>query len=379
MTQPPLNTTSSLSPSQTEIEAVLRLIVPHPLLLDAHKKVRQALMLPEGYGILLVVGPPGVGKSALASACRLADLSNPEAPDPLSPGSSPGSIPLVSVAARTGTTFLSRWKNLLLDILKITNPPLADAQGAGSSSSAPVPSGRGFETFSIPRLESAVIESLRYRKTVGVLVDEAQDLAPFGSDVDSIQLAKSLKHLGSAAESVLVLFGSYSLLSFLDLSAQLSRRCTVVHLPRYDVNKPADSANFQRVLSTFCEVAPTLLPYAQLSLEFPLLYTGSAGGTGNLRLWLVRAAGNAISAGAPCVTAAHLRAEIMADATIRQVLGAAQSGEALFGKLYSALDATIASVFTGVPFATSSSSRPSGSRYHPGKRNPQRDSTAAVA
>ena len=34
-----------------------------------------------------------------------------------------------------------------------------------------------------------------------------------------------------------------------------------------------------------------LLPYEQLSLEFPLLYTGSAGGTGNLRLWLVRAVG----------------------------------------------------------------------------------------
>jgi len=105
----------------------------------------------------------------------------------------------------------------------------------------------------------------------------------------------------------------------------------------------------------------------------------SAGGTGNLRLWLVRAVGHTISAGAPCVTAAHLRAEIMADLTLRQLLEAAQSGEALFGKLYSALDATITSVFTGVSVVTTSSTRPHGSRYHPGKRNPQRDPTGAAA
>jgi hypothetical protein len=379
MTLPPSNGAASPSPAQKEIEAVTALFVQHPYLVEAHKKVRQALMLPEGYGVLLVVGPPGVGKSALASACRAADPSVSASSLPaLGLSSSQGAIPIVLVAARTGTTFLSRWKALLLDILKVTNLPLTDS-GKGSDPSAPVLCGRGFETFSIPRLESAVIESLRYRKTVGVLVDEAQDLAPFDSASDSTQMAKSLKHLGSVTETVLVMFGSYSLLNFLDLEAQLSRRCSVVHFPRYDVNKPADSANFQRVLSTFCSAAPMLLPYPQISQEFPLVYTGSAGGTGNLRLWLVRAIGNAILAGAPCVTATHLRAEILADITIRQVLEAAQSGEALFGKLYSALDATIASVFSGVPLPTSTIPTLPGHRRQPGKRSPHRDPITAAA
>jgi hypothetical protein len=371
MTALPSNPVGVSPAAQKELDAVTCLLVQHPHLIDAYQKVRQALTVPDGYGILLVVGPPGVGKSALASASQTSVPLGPSAPA-VGRGSLPGAIPLVAVAARSGTTFLSRWKALLMDILNVTNPPLAQG-GQRSASALPVLSGRGLETLSIPRLESAVIESLRFRSTVGLLVDEAQDLATFDSAADSIQMAKSLKHLGSAAKTVLVMFGSYTLLNFLELEPQLSRRCSVVHFPRYDVIRPADSANFQRVLATFCSAAPTLLPYAQIAQDFPLIYAGSAGCTGNLRLWLVRSMGHAIAAGAPRVSAAELRAERLSDATIRQVIDTAQSGEALFAKLYSALDAAIASAFTGVSFPVYSLPSQPNHRRHPGKRNPRRD------
>ena len=373
MTLPAINGTASLSPAQKELKAVTKAFVEHSFLVDAYMKIRQALMLPEGYGVVLVVGPAGVGKSALASACAAAQAPAPGSSlPPLLLPSPPGSIPIVSVAARTGTTFMSRWKALLLDILKVTNQPLTEAAD-GSKPSAPVVAGRGYETFSIPRLESAAIASLRYRGTVAVIVDEGQDLAPFDSKLDSIQMAKSLKHLGSATGTVLVVFGSYALLNFLDLSAQLSRRCSVVHFPRYDVAKPTDRSNFQRVFSNFCSAAPTMLPYQQLSSALPLLYTASGGGIGNLRLWLVRAIGTATAAGAPCVTIAHLHAERLTDQTIQQMFEAAHSGEERFAKLYSTLDATIASIFSGVPFPTSTFPTLSGQRRQPGKRNPHRD------
>ncbi len=365
------NTVPVSASEQKELEAVTSLFVQHPYLVEAYQKLRQALTLPDGYGILLVVGPPGVGKSALASTCRETVPLGASLSSAIGQGS-PGAIPIVSVAARSGTTFFSRWKALLLDILKVTNPPLAQV-GQRSGSALPVLSGRGFETISIPRLESAVIESLRFRMTVGLLVDEAQDLAPFDSAADSLQMAKSLKHLGSAAQTVLVMFGSYRLLNFLELEPQLSRRCNVIHFPRYDATRPADNANFQRVLATFCSVAPKLLPYAQISQDFPLIYTGSAGCTGNLRLWLVRAMGHAIATGASHVSSAQLRAERISDATIRQVIETATSGEALFGKLYSSLDATIASAFTGVNLPSSSIPNQRNYRRHPGKRNLQRD------
>lgn len=375
MTALPSNMVAVSSRAQKELDAVTSIFVQHPHLIQADQKLRQALTVPDGYGILLVVGPPGVGKSALASACGPAVPLGPSS-STVGRSSSPGAIPIVAVAARSGTTFLSRWKALLMDILKVTNPPLAQV-GQRSDLAMPVLSGRGFETFSIPRLESAVIESLRFRRTVGLLVDEAQDLAPFDSASDSIQMAKSLKHLGSAAQTTLVMFGSYALLNFLELEPQLSRRCSVVHFPRYDVIRPADNVNFQRVLATFCSAAPTLLPYTQIAQDFPLIYTGSAGCTGNLRLWLVRAMGHAIATGAPRVSAAELHAERLSHTTIRQVIETAQSGEALFGKLYSSLDATIASAFTGVSLPIHSLPTQPNHRRYPGKRNPQRDPISA--
>ena len=379
MTLSPINGIASLSTAQKELKAVTTAFVEHTFLVDAYMRIRQALMLPEGYGVVLVVGPAGVGKSALASACAAAQDPAPGSSlPPLLLPSLPGSIPIVSVAARTGATFMSRWKALLLDILKVINQPLAE-EAEGAKSSAPVVAGRGYETFSIPRLESAAIASLRYRGTVAVLVDEGQDLAPFDSKLDSIQMAKSLKHLGSATGTILVVFGSYGLLNFLDLSAQLSRRCSVVHFPRYDISKAADRSNFQRVFSNFCCAAPTMLPYQQLSSAFPLLYTASGGGTGNLRLWLVRAIGTATAAGAPCVTTAHLHAERLTDHTIQQIFEAAHSGEERFAKLYSTLDATIASISSGVAFPTSTVLALSAQRRQPGKRNPHRDLIASPA
>jgi len=376
MTLFPIASTATSSGAQQELELVSSVLLEHPVLVDAYKKVHQALMLPEGYGVVLVVGPAGVGKSALAAVCASNKPRHPASSlPPLMFPSFPGSVPIVFVAARTGTTFMSRWKALLLDILRVINQPLADAANGTkpSTPTAPIASGRGHETFSIARLESAAIASLRCRRTVAVLVDEAQDLATFDSESDSVQMAKSLKHLGSAAGTVLVLFGSYSLLRILDLSEQLSRRCSVVHFPRYDVSKPVDSSNFQRVLSNFCHLAPTMLPYQQMSQELPLIYTGSVGGTGNLRLWLVRAMGNAISAGAPCVTPSHLNAERLTDDCIHQVLATARSGEERFARLFSDLEPTIASLFTGVPLPTLSSYHAPYRRRQPGKRNPRRD------
>jgi hypothetical protein len=160
----------------------------------------------------------------------------------------------------------------------------------------------------------------------------------------------------------------------LELDAQLSRRCSVVEFPRYDRTKPDDEANFQRVFATFCEVAPTLLSYDRLSPHIPMLYTGSAGGAGNLRLWLLKAVGLAIHTGAPCVTVDHLRVTALADTTILKTLADAQAGEADCAKLHASLDAITNSLFTNVPFARAKNK---GVEAHqqkqPGKRNPMRD------
>ena len=356
---------------QKELVELTGCFVPHPALMAAHKKVRQALMRPQGYGVVLMVGPPGAGKTALAVACRVNDPSASDSPMGLPCAA--GAIPLVSVEARTGKNFLSRWKGLLLDILAITNPPLEDAATGQNSGSI-------YDSYSIARLESAAIKSLKLRKTVGLLVDECQDLEPFDSEEDSVQMAKSLKHLGSVTSMVLVLFGSYTMLRFLNFEAQLSRRCSVVELPRYDITKPVDQANFLRVVSTFCRKAPTLLPYDQLVKEIPTLYTGCAGGTGNLRLWLLRAAGIAVDQSVS-VTKSHLLQEKMVDDAIRNNFAVAQSGEAMMASLHSGFDALVAAVFAATPFKASTTIQAMSGRRRlkPGQRSLQRDAVGEAA
>src|SRR3954465_4272206 len=92
------NSTVAVSSSeQEELDAVTSLLVQHPCLVEAYQKLRQALTLPDGYGILLVVGPPGGGKRALASACG---ASVPLGPSLLSPSGE---------AVRRGRFRLLRW------------------------------------------------------------------------------------------------------------------------------------------------------------------------------------------------------------------------------------------------------------------------------
>ena len=136
-----------------------------------------------------------------------------------------------------------------------------------------------------------------------------------------------------------------------------------------------------RVLSNFCKVAATLLPYSELPSLAPLLYTGSGGGTGNLRRWLVRAMQGAISEDAPFVTWAHLPANpnAMTDQTVDQIFDAAKVGEERFAKLHSNLERKTAIMFTSVslpPSSMSAKKSRSGQR-HPGQRNAVRDHVPA--
>ena len=81
--------------------------------------------------------------------------------------------------------------------------------------------------------QHAVEQSLRHRRPAAVLIDEAQHLAkvPAGRRLaDQLDVVKSIaSHTGI----VHVLFGTYDLLAFRNLSAQLSRRCFDIHFPRY--------------------------------------------------------------------------------------------------------------------------------------------------
>lgn len=84
-----------------------------------------------------------------------------------------------------------------------------------------------------------------------------------------------------------MLFGTYELLAFRNLSAQLSRRSIDVHFPRYRLSNPGDAKAFRTVLSTFEQQLPLREP-PHLVKEWEYLYERSVGCVGILKDWLMR-------------------------------------------------------------------------------------------
>ncbi len=85
-----------------------------------------------------------------------------------------------------------------------------------------------------------------------------------------------------------VLFGTYELLAFRNLSAQLSRRSIDIHFPRYRLAKPGDATAFRTVLRSFEQQLPLGEP-PDLVKEWEYLYERSVGFVGVLKDWLMRA------------------------------------------------------------------------------------------
>ncbi|WP_419762155.1 TniB family NTP-binding protein [Bacillus cereus] len=60
-----------------------------------------------------------------------------------------------------------------------------------------------------------------------------------------------LKSLASTSETPIILFGTYDLLDFKNLSDQLSKRGKDIHLRRYSYDNDSDISSFVNVLKAF--------------------------------------------------------------------------------------------------------------------------------
>ena len=100
--------------------------------------------------------------------------------------------------------------------------------------------------------------------------------------------------------------GTYELLPFRNLSAQLSRRSVDVHVRRYDARIPGDVEAFKNVLFAFQRHLPVK---EQLDLlpRWEYFYERTTGTVGVLKEWLIKALYLAIEGGSTTVTESHLK------------------------------------------------------------------------
>lgn len=135
-----------------------------------------------------------------------------------------------------------------------------------------------------------------------------------------------LKSLANMTRILHGLMGTYELLSFRNLSAQLSRRSVDIHFRRYHADVQEDVQAFKSVVLTFQRHMPLEEP-PDLVDCWEYCYERTLGCVGILKDWLTRALRDALEEGATTVTLKHLQQRAWSVAQCRRMLKEIQEGE----------------------------------------------------
>jgi hypothetical protein len=182
-----------------------------------------------------------------------------------------------------------------------------------------------------------------------------------------------MKAIANRTGTVHVLLGTYELLPFRNLSAQLSRRCLDLHFQRYRADSAADRQIFQSVLLTFQKQLP--FESDDLPAMWEFLYERSVGCVGILKEWLVRASVRSIRHGATALAREHLESTALSISQCEKILAESREGET---RLNDSEDAklrlrTLLGIELDVAPAARNTAAQNRRTVKVGQRSPQRD------
>ena len=230
----------------------------------------------------------------------------------------------------------------------------------------------------------AVEQALRHRRPPVVLVDEAQHLARIASGRRLSDQLDVIKSIANRTETVHVLLGTYELMAFRNLSAQLSRRSVDLHFQRYRADCGEDLQVFRSVLLTFQKQLPFANAETDLMPIWDFLYERSVGCVGILKEWLMRACVRAIKHGAATLAREHLERTALSISQCEKILAESREGET---RLSDQEDARLRfRALLGIGSQMPGSAQPDAviprqkrKPGRPGQRAPQRDSITQKA
>lgn len=300
-------------------------IMAHPHLVTARDRLLAAIRDLEPNSLVLVLGPTGVGKTTLRIGIEKALIEELEK----AMVADPGRLPFISVEAVAPESGNFNWRDYFRRLLLQAAEPLVDRkrksspmEGEGAPALPLTPGAR--DTGAAYRY--AVEQLLGNRQPAAVFIDEAQHLAIMASGrklSDQLDILKSMANLSRTPH---VLFGTYGLLAFRNLSGQLSRRSMDIHLQRYRADDPRQWEIFLHVLKDFEEQLP-LPKRPDLVRHADFLYERSIGLVGVVKSVLEQALAAVLEGGKTTLTRRDLERHAPSVRQVQKILSEALDGE----------------------------------------------------
>ena len=302
-------------------EAILR----HPRLDQAFRDVSSMAQSNSGTDIVCLLGPTGVGKTALVNHLQeriflnhreemLTDMDY---------------LPLVAFEVPTSgekrfswRMFYSAWGEAFLE-------PMMDQKQETIIENGRVNIRKVHNGTTVAAMRDSIVVTLIARRTAVVVLDEAIHIFRTMKGPALSTAVDALKSFANMTGITLVLVGSYELFPLVAVSGQLSRRSAIVHFRRYEYGNTQDEQQFARVLLGLqqllpIENRPNLIPFSRK------LHLACAGCVGILKTTLARALNLALEAGA--WKESHLESALLTEGQLETILEEILEGEISISK-----------------------------------------------
>ena len=341
-------------------------VVAHPHLKETHQRLWQAIQQPTGTSLIFVFGPTGVGKTTLR--CRLEQQLWEAGRAAIE--RDPGHIPVVGLEVAVADADSFRWRDYYKRALIALDEPMIDRKILPAPIASERAELRDSGRYKVTaELRWALEQALRHRRPAAFVVDEAQHFKRIASGRRLLDQMDTLKSLANLSGTTHVLIGTYELLAFAHLSAQLDRRSYEIHFPRYHIDIPEEMLAFKRVLLTFQRHLP-LTGEPDLVAQAEYFYEHSLGCVGVLKDWLTRALAATLEDGQETLTQAILEKQALPTRKLLRMAREIREGEDTLiadGRAQTELRSLL-----GMPIESAEQQTPRSSRKV-GKRNPVRD------
>lgn len=349
------------------IKAFGKLTLNHPHLKVALQRLSLAVKQADQGSVVFIFGPTGAGKSTLAThMCEKLDQEFRLGGD-----YDDSSLPVALIEAPASDARQFSWKDFYTRALSGLREPLVDKKIDDPRCSVFKilddyrPTGHG--------LRMAFENALELRKVQVLMIDEAHHIAKGLSAAGLKDQLEYIKSLANLTNTIIILIGTYELLSFRNLSGQLSRRSLDVHFRRYRLNDLEEHRIFGGIVRSFANKLP--IPCAfQMAEKIEYLYTGSLGCVGILSGWLVKAMTLAVEEGDGTLKMEDLEQSMYSHDQMSKMIDELLEGEQLMTPPKNSLRTLKARLGVAEYIVASAEGPPkSGKTVKPFKRKPARD------